>query len=145
MSLPINDLATIGVELIFSLTTELQKPFTIVINRDVGGTNLAYDPVTRSYPALSTKETELVLDDVRYIKFKPEEIRNSNGTLTPNSRKVYFKYSALNGIDINQADQGKLPDDSVVEITSIRYIPEVNPVFVVLQIEGVNDALSINA
>jgi hypothetical protein len=141
MGLPIRNLAVSGVELIFGLTDELKKPFTFLINRDV--TTLTYDPVTRTDPIAEIKE-ELVVADTRYVKFRSDQILNSNGTLTPHSRKVYLRYADLDGTSINETDQGKLPDDSIVEIKSIKYVPEVNPVFVVLVIEGVNDAVSLN-
>lgn len=145
MGLPIHDLAVTGIETIFGLTDELKKPFTFLINRDLTSTTLTYDPATRTHPVAETKEDELVIEDTRYVKFKPEQILNSNGTLTPNSRKVYLRYADLGGIPINETDQGLLPDDSTVEIKSIKYVPEVNPVFVVIVIEGVNDAVSINS
>jgi hypothetical protein len=145
MGLPIHDLAVSGIELIFGLTDELKKPFTFIINKDHSETTLAYDPVTRTYPVTETKETPLTVTDVRYVCFKADEILNSNGTLTLNSRKVYLRYADLNAISINETDQGELPDGNSVEIKSIKYIPEVDPVFVRLIIEGVNDAISINS
>jgi hypothetical protein len=142
--IPIHNIAVSGLETIFSLSQELKKSFTFVINRDVADTELSYDPVTRSYPIAATKETQLIVADVRYLRFKPQEVINSNGTLTPNSRKVIFRYLSLDGTAINETDQGLLPDGSQVEIKSIKYVPEVDPVFVSMVIEGVNDAISIN-
>jgi hypothetical protein len=139
MSLPITELSVVAVETIFSLTTELKKSISIDLRLDADGTSYDYDPVTGQHAASSPLTASLTVADTRILGFKDDERIRSNGAITPNTRKVFFRYVDLAGNDIHTTDSITLPDGQTAEISSVKFIPdEFAPVFVKLIVEGVN-------
>jgi hypothetical protein len=139
MSLPIKELATQAVETIFSLTSEMSHGITIKMRADSTGGGYTYDPVTGTHDTNVDEMVDLDIADVRILKFSDKEIRDSNGAITPNSRKIYARYADLNGASLYNSDAIELPNGQIVEIDSIKYLPdEFNPVFMVLGVSGVN-------
>jgi hypothetical protein len=140
MTLPINNLALQGINTIFALTNEMSHSISITVALDDGTSGeYTYDPVTGTYSEDVTPMSAITVADARILKFRDKEIRDSNGAITPNTRKIYFRYADLGGQSISNSDWITLPNGQVVQINSLKFLPdEFNPVFVSLVVEGVN-------
>ena len=137
-ALNLNQIALDALVKVFNITGQYQSSFTLNLREAKAG-NYEFDPTTGTTSATVTPKDPIVIADTRILLYTPKEIKDSNGTITTNSRKVIFRYSDLSGEDLSNVDYGTLPTGKQVEISEVKLLPnEFDPVFVMLRIDGVN-------